>query len=56
MEARMPNQNPVEKLGLPDPTDPEEVVKGLEPEVADGPLGVPILKPRGLDAPGGSKY
>lgn len=36
---------------LPDPADPSEVLDGLEPEVAEGPLSVPIIKPQGVNLP-----
>lgn len=39
---------------LPDPTNPSEVVDDLEPEVVDGPFGLPIVKPKGAPDPPGS--
>lgn len=40
---------------LPDLGDPSEVVDDLEPEVVSGPLGFPVLKPKGApNPPGGS--
>jgi hypothetical protein len=38
---------------LPDITDPSAVVDDLEPEIVQGPLGVPLAKPKGApDLPG----
>lgn len=42
--------------GVPDPsnlTDPSKVASDLEPEIVDGPLGLPIVKPKGAPTPDG---
>jgi hypothetical protein len=41
----MANGDPFSGLDLPDPSDPESVLDGLEPEVDEGPLGLPIVRP-----------
>lgn len=48
----MASPNPADKLDVPDLTDPSEVMDDLEPEVVDGPFGLPVVKPKGVDAPG----
>lgn len=34
-------------MGLPDPRDPDEVMEAAEPELREGPLGLPFLAPSG---------
>jgi hypothetical protein len=46
----MAPDNPLEDLDVPDPTDAEEVLDDLEPEVRDGFFGIPVVVPKG--APG----
>lgn len=49
----MQKYNPVDDADVPNPTDPEEVMEALEPEVKEGPFGVPYPKPSGgPDLPG----
>jgi len=51
----MAPNNPLSNADLPDPTDPSAVVNAAEPEVVEGPLGVPIVQPKGgPDLPGTS--
>lgn len=39
---------------MPDGGGPEQILEQLQPEVADGPLGIPVVKPTGApDPPGG---
>lgn len=49
----MAPNNPMNDVNLPNPADPSEVVDGLEPEVVDGPLGLPMVKPKGVSGPAG---
>lgn len=47
----MPMDNLPGGADLPDITDPSRVLDDLEPETIDGPLGIPILKPKGAPEP-----
>lgn len=41
---------------LPDPTNADEVMNDLSPEVREGPLGIPVVAPKGApDLPGTSR-
>lgn len=36
--------------GMPDPSDladPSKMIENLEPEMVDGPLDIPVVKPKG---------
>lgn len=43
----MPMNGPFDGGDPPDMTDPADVLEGIEPETVDGPLGLPIVKPKG---------
>lgn len=55
----MARNNPFQNADMPNLTDPSDVVNSLEPEVSEGPLGLPVVKPKAApdvdlpDLPGG---
>lgn len=50
----MAMDNPLDALDIDPPAGNGGPLEGLEPEVVDGPLGLPVLKPKGAPDPAGS--